>query len=78
MRRVASINKTIVNFPTPNRGEPKATEPEDQTTTPRLNASDGSINILIVDDEPKNLTVLETVLSNPASLQTSHHAGLGV
>jgi PAS domain S-box-containing protein len=26
----------------------------------------GSINILIVDDEPKNLTVLETVLSNPA------------
>src|SRR6516225_4544889 len=40
-------------------------KPEKQTT-PRLNASDGSINILIVDDEPKNLTVLETVLSNPA------------
>src|SRR5215467_4677749 len=40
-------------------------KPEKQTTA-RLNASDGSINILIVDDEPKNLTVLETVLSNPA------------
>src|SRR5215472_5865926 len=46
--------------------EPKATEPEKQTT-PRLNASDGPINILIVDDESKNLTVLETVLSNPVA-----------
>src|SRR5215467_4866151 len=40
-------------------------KPEKQTTA-RLNASDGSINILIVDDEPKNLTVLETILNNPA------------
>src|SRR5215468_4483192 len=64
MRRVASMNETVVNFPTPNRSE-KATEPEKQTT-PRPNANDEPINILIVDDEPKNLTVLETVLSNPA------------
>ena len=26
----------------------------------------GIVNILIVDDEPKNLTVLETVLDSPA------------
>ncbi len=29
-------------------------------------AADGIINILIVDDEPKNLTVLETVLDDPS------------
>src|ERR1700694_3673349 len=27
---------------------------------------DAAINILIVDDEPKNLTVLETILDDPA------------
>ena len=33
-------------------------KPEKQTTA-RLNASDGSINILIVDDEPKILQFLK-------------------
>src|SRR5512141_3520524 len=39
-----------------------------QTPTPLCpaSASDGGpINILIVDDEPKNLTVLETILDDP-------------
>ena len=31
-----------------------------------LRAHDEPINILLVDDEPKNLTVLETVLADPA------------
>jgi PAS domain S-box-containing protein len=42
-------------------------------TQPGINAPDSSssireepINILIVDDEPKNLTVLETILADPA------------
>src|ERR1700678_2181026 len=38
------------SLPEPARGDP----------------ADASINILIVDDEPKNLTVLETVLSDPS------------
>ena len=33
--------------------------------TTSTNFQGGPINILIVDDEPKNLTVLETVLNNP-------------
>jgi PAS domain S-box-containing protein len=35
-------------------------------TGPISSGADEPINILIVDDEPKNLTVLETVLSDPA------------
>ncbi len=35
-------------------------------TPPSAASSDERINILLVDDEPKNLTVLETVLADPA------------
>src|SRR5258708_27925877 len=43
-------------------------EPEDPTLDPNAAAptvKDAPINILIVDDEAKNLTVLETVLDDP-------------
>ncbi|MFL6828002.1 MAG: sensor histidine kinase [Bradyrhizobium sp.] len=40
--------------------------PEECDDLGRPTASDEAINILIVDDEPKNLTVLETILDDPA------------
>jgi two-component sensor histidine kinase/CheY-like chemotaxis protein len=41
--------------------------PADQSSAeiPSSDSDDGIVNILIVDDEPKNLTVLETVLDSP-------------
>jgi PAS domain S-box-containing protein len=65
MRTVASTRKTVVDFPTPNGGRAEAPEAKEHTT-PHPAGGDEPINILIVDDEPKNLTVLETVLNNPA------------
>ncbi len=43
----------------------RPTEPCSGSAVPVSIFRDGPINILIVDDEPKNLTVLETVLDDP-------------
>jgi len=64
MRTLASTKETVVNFPGPNRGQTEATGPDEHTSS-RPEAGGGPINILIVDDEPKNLTVLESILDNP-------------
>ena len=42
------------------------THPEGQSAIGASPLNEASINILIVDDEPKNLTVLETILDNPS------------
>src|SRR6201995_4434678 len=60
MNAAASKDENVLNFPNARPAVP-ADRPDP------LSASGGEfINILIVDDEPKNLTVLETVLDNPA------------
>jgi PAS domain S-box-containing protein len=64
MRRAASSNDAAVTTPERGRDHPRdATSAEESLQ--RAAGEDDRINILIVDDEPKNLTVLETVLSNP-------------
>jgi two-component sensor histidine kinase/CheY-like chemotaxis protein len=41
------------------------TQENDVERVPSFDGGEGVVNILIVDDEPKNLTVLETVLDSP-------------
>jgi PAS domain S-box-containing protein len=65
MKTVASTDENILNFPAPTKAHGRATACGDHLS-PLPASSDELINILIVDDEPKNLTVLESVLDNPA------------
>lgn len=65
MKRAASTNDTVVNFPPTGKAQAHESTLSGEKTSQRNIPGDGPINILIVDDEPKNLTVLETVLNNP-------------
>jgi two-component sensor histidine kinase/CheY-like chemotaxis protein len=55
-----NIGKSIATSPS----SAQACEDSDELT-PLSGGGEGVVNILIVDDEPKNLTVLETVLDSP-------------
>ena len=65
MRKVASLKATEVVVPMA-RGTPAGVMEWDEHARLRPESDDELINILIVDDEPKNLTVLEAVLNNPS------------
>ncbi|MDZ4813040.1 MAG: response regulator [Pseudomonadota bacterium] len=49
-----------------NHGQPPRAALRPETTQTGSDSADEPISILIVDDEPRNLTVLETVLSDPS------------
>src|SRR5436305_14488083 len=64
MRKIASLKETEVVVPL-HRGNLAVIE-QNEHAGPRPDRDGELINILIVDDEPKNLTVLEAILNNPA------------
>jgi signal transduction histidine kinase len=57
------MSSESAQFPQPNARTTSGRGAHDQA--PERAAVEEPINILLVDDEPKNLTVLETVLANP-------------
>ena len=61
------MTEEILMFVAPTNGPSPVAASRDRTTAAALEftSGDDAINILIVDDEPKNLTVLETVLDDP-------------
>lgn len=64
MRRAASLNDAAVTSAEHSRNHTQGATSGEETYQRAVGGAE-PINILIVDDEPKNLTVLETVLNNP-------------
>ena len=60
------VTNTPSNLAAPANGQPTETRSGGCPADPALIFQDDPINILIVDDEPRNLTVLETVLDDPS------------
>ena len=66
MSRVASTNDAVSAIFRRRTAPSTTATGSDEGAPPCPEGGEGPINILIVDDEPKNLTVLETILDNPA------------
>jgi PAS domain S-box-containing protein len=64
MKIAASKDENILSFPAPTNTHGRTAASGDRVSSPA--SGEELINILIVDDEPKNLTVLETVLDDPS------------
>lgn len=63
MKAASPANETVVSFSAQQKSQ--LTAARDGAASAQDGSGGDQINILIVDDEPKNLTVLETVLDNP-------------
>ena len=59
------MNFDPLQGPANGRASAAPARPHPEAVAAETPVSDAPINILIVDDEPKNLTVLETILDNP-------------